>query len=336
MGRGPDGVWSERWSSPDYEVDEHGRVVGAVNDRTPNNWGRWGDLDELGTVNFLTPEVIAEAAAAVRAGRAVGCALPLGPGGPVHPLRSGPVHLFSVSGTDVVAGASFGRWTGAQVTDDYLFLPLQGTTQWDGLAHFGYADTLYNGFWIGGVEAYSGARHCAIDRMKSRLVGRGVLLDLPRHLGLDRLLPGHRIIPKALDACARAQHVEVRSGDILLIRTGHVPWFYDLEDKAEFWRVGAPGLTMATVPWLHARQCAAVAMDNVAIEVEPFDEPFEHDYPVHGRLIRDLGLTLGELWWLEDLAEACAEEERWEFLVSAPPLNITGAAGSPVNPIAVL
>lgn len=215
-------------------------------------------------------------------------------------------------------------------------MPLQGSTQWDGLAHFGSGDLLYNGFWIGNVETYGGARRCSIHQLKDRLVGRGVLLDLPRHQGVGRLRPGHGITPEQLDACAQAQGVEIRTGDILLVRTGHVPWFYALEDKSEFWAAGAPGVAMSTVEWFHERGIAALAMDNVAVEVEPFEDPSGPSYPVHDRLIRDLGLTLGEIWWLEELAEACAEEGRWEFLLSAAPLNVTNASGSPLNPIAVL
>jgi len=78
-----------------------------------------------------------------------------------------------------------------------------------------------------------------------------------------------------------------------------------------------------------------LAMDNIAVEVEPFEEPYEHVYPLHARLIRDLGLTLGEVWWLEDLADTCAELNRYEFFLSAPPLNVTNASGSPANPVAI-
>ncbi|SEB59645.1 cyclase family protein [Streptomyces melanosporofaciens] len=336
MGRTADGAWAETWTPPTYTVDQHGKVVGAVNDRTPNNWGRWGELDERGTVNFITPQMVADAAALVRTGRAISCAIPLDSQGPVHPSRPGLMHFYGYTGADHVAGSVLGRRTRTQATDDYLLMPLQGSTQWDGLAHIGSGDMLYNGFWIGNVQAYDGARRCSVHQLKDRLVGRGVLLDLPGHQGVDRLRPGHGITPEQLDACAQAQGVEIRTGDILLVRTGHVPWFYALKDKSKFWAAGAPGVAMSTVEWFHAREIAALAMDNVAVEVEPFEDASGTSYPVHNRLIRDLGLTLGEIWWLEELAEACAEEDRWEFLLSAAPLNVTNASGSPLNPLAVL
>jgi kynurenine formamidase len=337
MGRTADGEWSAEWTAPAYRVDADGKVVGYVNDRQPNNWGRWGELDERGTVNFITPELVAAAARLVRTGQAISCAIPLDSRGPVHPSRPGVVHLYGYTGADFIAGSAAGQaLPHFQGSDDYIFMPLQGSTQWDGIAHFFYRDTMYNGFWIGNVEALMGARRGSIHQLKDRLAGRGVLLDLPRHLGVDRLQQGHGITSAELDACAAAQGVEVRTGDLLLIRTGHVPWFYELADKSTFWNGGAPGLSIETVEWVHTREIAALAMDNVAIEVEPFEEPYEHVYPLHSRLIRDLGLTLGEVWWLEDLAAACAEEGRWEFFLSAAPLNVTNGSGSPLNPIAFL
>jgi kynurenine formamidase len=337
MGRTADGSWSEEWSPPGFSVDANGRVVGYVNDRKPSNWGRWGELDERGTVNFITPQIVAEAASLIRSGRAISCAVPLDATGPVHPSRSGVVHMYGYTGADFVAGSEAGRiYPNFQGTDDYIFMPLQGSTQWDGLAHFFYRDTMYNGFWIGNVEAFAGARRYSIHLMKDRLTSRGVLLDLPRHQGVDRLPGGHAITSDQLDACARTQGVEVRTGDILLIRTGHVPWFYTLTDKSEFWNGGAPGLSVETIEWIYTSEIAALAVDNVAVEVEPFEEPYEHVYPLHACLIRDLGLTLGEVWWLEDLAAACAAENRWEFFLCAAPLNITNASGTPLNPIAYL
>jgi kynurenine formamidase len=337
VGRTADGSWSEEWTPPAYRVDADGKVVGHVNDQRPNNWGRWGDLDERGTINFITPERIAAAAALVRTGRAISCAIPLDSRGPVHPSRSGVVHLYAKTGADFIAGTRGGRNPAHfQGSDDYLFMPLQGSTQWDGLAHVFHRDVMYNGFWAGNVEAFHGARRGSIHLLKDRVAGRGVLLDLPRWLGVDRLPQGHGITSAELDGCAAAQDVEVRTGDLLLVRTGHVPWFYELADKGAFWRGGAPGMSRETVEWIHAREIAALAMDNIAVEVEPFEEPYEHVYPLHIRLIRDLGLTLGEIWWLEDLAAACAAESRWEFFLSAAPLALTNASGSPLNPIAFL
>lgn len=329
------------WSPPSYQVDANGKVVGAVNDHVPNNWGRWGELDQLGTVNFITPELVAAAARLVREGRAISLAIPLDRTGPVHPGRSGITHFYGCTGTDAIAGGALTTAHGKpfQMADDYLFMPVQGSTQWDGLSHLGHDDLLYNGFWFGTVEAWAGARTLSIQRMKDRLTGRGVLLDLPRHLGVDRLSPGQEIEAAELADCAEAQGVRVGTGDILLVRTGHLAWWYELADtpvaKAEFWRA-SPGLSVRTVDWLHRSEIAALAADNISVEVEPPREPRDALYPLHVRLIRDLGMTIGEVWWLEELAAACAELGRWEFFLCAAPLNLTNASGSPLNPIAYL
>lgn len=338
MGRTQDGGnWSLAWTPPDYTVDEKGKRVGYVNTSQPNNWGRWGEDDQRGTANFITPDMVKAAAALVRTGQTVSCAIPLDTSGPVHPSRPGVVHLFGYTGADFTVGSQLQliapRIQGA---DDYIFMPLQGSTQWDSLAHICSDDVMYNGYWIGNTESGGGAGRNSIHQLKTSLAGRGVLLDLARWQGADRLEPGVAITPRDLDACAAEQGVTVGTGDILLLRTGHVPWFYSLADKSEFWTAGSPGLGRDCVEWIHRKEIAAVALDNIATEVEPAENPSDRLYPLHIRLIRDLGLTLGEVWWLDDLAEVCAAEGRYEFFLSAPPLNVTNAVGSPLNPIAIL
>lgn len=325
------------WEPPAYRVDENGKIVGYENTRTPNNWGRWGELDERGTANLLTPEGVVAAARLIEHGEVVSCALPLDSYGPMHPTKvGGIVHLHAYTGADFVSqGLAARLFGGFQGAEDYLFMPLQGSTQWDGLSHIAHDDCMYNGFWIGNVEAYAGARRCSLHQLSTSLVGRGVLLDLAAGEEGGRLLPGRAITAEELDECARGQGVELRAGDILLIRTGHVPWYYELEDKGAFWRDGAPGLSASTVPWLAEHDVAALAMDNITVEVDPHEDPTAPPFPVHVSLIRDLGLTIGEAWWLEDLAAACRRHGRYEFFLSAPPLKIPNSSGSPLNPLAI-
>jgi kynurenine formamidase len=337
MGRSAPGKYSVGWKAPDYEVDENGKIAGLVNDRQPNNWGRWGDLDERGTTNLLTPERVQAAAGLVSEGRIISMAIPLDSTGPVHPSRPAIQHWYGYSGSDMIVGTKLHEhYPGFQGTDDYLSMPLQGSTQWDGLAHLGYQDSLYNGFWIGNVEQFAGAQKCSIHHQKESLCGRGVLLDVARLKGVDHLEQGYAITPADLDEAVAAHGVEVGQGDILIIRTGNVAWWYTLTDKSVYFSGGSPGLSIACTEWLAEKDVAAVAMDNVAIEVEPFEEPYEHPYPMHARLIRDMGLSLGEIWHLEAISEACAAQGRYEFFVAAQPLNITNASGSPLNPIAIL
>lgn len=339
MGRTSPGHYALSWSPPDYEVDENGKIKGLVNDRQPNNWGRWGEFDERGTTNLLTPEVVQQAAGLVQEGTIISMAIPLDSTGPVHPSRPAIQHWYGYTGTDMVSGSKVHEaYPGFQGTDDYLSMPLQGSTQWDGLAHLGHADALYNGYWIGNVEQFAGAQKCSIHHQKESLCGRGVLLDIPRLKGLERIEGGYAITPEDLDAAIEKQGVEVRQGDILIVRTGHVAWWYDIPagEKQTFFAGGSPGLSIKCVDWIAEKDIAAVAMDNVAIEVEPFEDPNAIPYPMHISLIRDLGLSLGEIWLLEEIAKACEERKRYEFFVAAQPLNITNASGSPLNPIAIL
>ena len=308
---------------------------GQSTPREPNNWNRWGALDERGTANFIDPAMIARAATLITTGQVISCAVPLDfDTVPVPPDRPPPIHYFAFSGADfLVEGQPEAPVPAFHGADDYVTMALQTGTHWDGLAHAHHEDTLYNGYWIGNTTSYAGARRCSIDRISPGIVGRGVLLDLPRHVDAERLMPGHVISVDELVETARAEGVRIGRGDVLLLRTGHLAWYYSLADKQEFWSGGAPGIGAEVVEWLHMTEVAALAVDNATVEVVPSETGELH--PQHSRLIRDLGLTIGELWWLDDLADACADDGRYEFFLLAPPLRIQGAAGSPVNPVAI-
>lgn len=303
---------------------------------TLSNWGRWGAQDEIGTANYVSPEAIVAAARLVRRGVVFSCAIPLDEKGPVYPGRLPPKHVMTVSGADYAAGMR-GSGTnppgGIKFADDYIFAALQCSTQWDALSHAWYGDQLYNGVSEKDVRG-TGARKLGIEKLYRHFVGRGVLLDLPRAMNDgQRLAQGYPVTASDLDRAAAMGRVTIGKGDIVLVRTGHLPWFYTLKDKREFWN-GAPGLGRTTVSWLHEREVAAVAMDTVAIEVQPAEG--EGSYlPLHGALIRDLGMTLGEMFDLEPLADDCAQDGVYEFLFVGQPLRITGAVGSPLNPLAI-
>src|SRR4051794_41599405 len=244
MGRDAEGNPTAGWTPPNFTVDENGKVVGYENDRTPNNWGRWGDLDERGTVNFITPEILKAAKDLITEGRIISMAIPLDATGPVHPTRGGIQHYWNYTGADMIAGTALSAaYPKAQATDDYITMPIQASTQWDGLSHFAYADSLYNGFWLGNVETISGANRCSIHNMKDTLCGRGVLLDVAGHKGVERLEQGYAIMPHEPHHGTVKAGVEILQAAILVVRTGHVPWYYKLPagaEKLKFFE-GAPG-----------------------------------------------------------------------------------------------
>jgi kynurenine formamidase len=160
-----------------------------------------------------------------------------------------------------------------------------------------------------------------------------VLLDIARLKGVDWMQAGEVITPEDLDAAAAAQGVEVGSGDILYFRTGWRSKFKAEGNAAEF-MAGEPGLGLACAEWLHDHEVAVIASDNWAIEVLPVENPNEL-LDVHMVLIRDMGMTLGEILDLDELAEDCAADGVYEFMLSAAPLPITGAVGSPLNALAI-
>jgi kynurenine formamidase len=279
------------------------------------NWGRWGAEDERGTLNLLTPEVVSHAAGLVKRGKVYSLAMPLAVDGPQWPTRhkTWKVTTFGV------------QPNGRGSADDVVTMHSHSGTHIDALCHVWYDDQLYNGHPAPKHVTSAGATRNAIDRVPS-IVGRGVLLDMARHKNCEHLQAGEAITVADLDACAKAQGVEVRAGDIILLRTGWIRVF--AQDRETFYN-SEPGIDVSTLPWLKEHDIVAVAADNHAVEVMSQVPP--PDLPIHKAAIRDLGLYLVEYLNLEELAA----DKVYESLVVIAPLPLSGGIGSPVNPIAI-
>jgi len=295
--------------------------------RRLSNWGRWGPDDERGTVNFITPDKLVAAGALIRQGKVFDLGIPLDENGPQQGgRRVNPVHLMSATGDAQLFPGGF------KFSDDYIFMPLQAATQWDSLAHVFYDEQLYNGFAADGITV-AGAARDSIDKLAKGIAGRGVLLDIARLKGVEWLERGYVITPDDFEAAMAAQGVTVGSGDILLFRTGLRRLFVTTGSARDF-MAGEPGIGQACCEWLHDREVAALLSDNWAIEVLP-GETRDALFTVHCVLIRDMGMSLGEILDLEELAADCDADGVWEFFFCAPPLKVTGAVGSPINPLAI-
>ena len=293
-----------------------------------NNWGRWGDDDERGTLNLITDDVVRRAAGCVRTGRRFSLALTLGPNGPqagLVPGRINPQHLMIALHTPAGSDPE-----GLCNNDDVVYLPLQAATHWDSLVHVSYGGRMWNGFDAATVDP-TGARRAGIDKA-GVVVSRGVLLDVAATLGLDRLEPGYAITADDLDAAEERADLRVESGDIVLVRTGQMQVFRAGDRIA--YAAPAPGLSMQTVSWLHDRDVAAVATDNLTLEVLP-GERDDIFLPVHLLHLVEMGMLQGQNWDLEALAADCAGDGIYEFLLEASPEPFSRGLGSPVNPIAV-
>jgi kynurenine formamidase len=302
------------------------------------NWGKWGPEDELGTLNYTQPEDIVAAARLVKRGRVFSLALPFDQNGPQiargpHPgvNRFNPIHTMLRTGTDAYAGVLDHRKIRA--TDDLIFMPLQCGTQWDGLAHVFYGNHMWNGYDCRLVTS-AGAQKCGIEKTRDRLVGRGVLLDIPRVLEVPCLPDGFAITPELLDQAERQLKVTVGRGDYLIVRTGQLEARLAARNWEGYAGGDAPGLAFETLDWIHSRRIAAVATDTWGAEVRP-NASEEANQPWHWIAIPMLGLTVGEIFYLKELAADCAADACYEFMFVAPTLPITGAVGSPTNPIAV-
>jgi kynurenine formamidase len=291
-----------------------------------SNWNRWGADDERGTTNLITPEALVRAAGLVKQGKIFDLGIPFGQDGPQPGGgRINPVLLMRETGEnqDFPGGFHF--------ADDYIFMPLQAATQWDGLSHVFYDGQLYNGYPSTTMNSH-GATKLAIDKQAKGIAGRGVLLDVAAYRGVEWLQAGNVITPEDLDGAAAKQGVQVMAGDIVLFRTGWRKLFTSTGDPKQF-MAGEPGLGLACVEWLHGHDIAAVASDNWAIEALPGET--DDALPVHCVLIRDLGMTLGEMLDFEELAADCAQDGVYEFLLTAPPIKFAKAVGSPINPLAI-
>lgn len=294
-----------------------------------SNWGRWGADDEKGTTNFITPETIVAAAGLIRTGKVFDLGVPFGPDGPQSGAggRINPILLVSETGQDQ------DHFPGAfHYADDYIFMPLQAASQWDAIAHVHYDGKLYNDFPVSAISPH-GAKRCSIEKQGKGITGRGVLLDIARHRGVEWMQMGEVITPQELDACAARQGVQIRSGDILHIRTG---WWkkFVVEKNRDEWLKGEPGIGLACCEWLSKHQVAAVCCDNIAVEALP-GETDKEILPVHMVLLRDMGMTLGEILNFEELAADCASDRVYEFFFCGPPIKFQRALGSPINPLAI-
>lgn len=311
-----------KWTTPSKErMDE---IFESV-----KNWGRWGPEDEAGALNLITDEVRRGAAAAVRHGRAVSCALDL----PVHPAVDNPhpaMHMMIVGGDDCCLPDM-----GLETTMDFVGISFHGmaSSHLDALCHVHVDGKMYNGYPGTDVKS-TGAKRNSVMCAKEGILSRGVLLDIPRVQDVPWLEPGQIIDPDHLEEAEAKQGVRVQEGDILLISTGrdarrekHGKW-HPIEE-------GMAGLHPECIPWIHERGVSVLGSDAIS-DVIPAPPIEGWVMPVHQCTLVAMGVHLLDNLALGDLSAACAELGQYDFQFTAAPLRIEGGTGSPVNPIALL
>jgi len=297
------------------------------------NWGRWGEQDEAGALNLITPQKQLEAAKAIRLGKSVSCARELA----VEPAVDNPhpaLHMMTRAGDDCVAPG-----VGLEATADFVGVAFHGasTTHIDALCHMLVDGQMYNGFPASEVKS-TGARRGSIMSAKDGIVSRGALLDIPRIQNRNWMEPGDEIRIADLEAAERAQGISVGQGDILLVATGrdarravHGPWVMMGPGKDD----GMAGLHPECVSWLRERDISVLGCDG-ANDVYPGPQIDGWLMPIHQCTLVAMGVHLLDNLRLDELCLVCAEHEQYDFQFSIAPLRVEGGTGSPCNPIAVL
>ncbi len=301
------------------DLAEFHRLFDAV-----RNWGRWGEDDDRGTLNFIDPEARAAALRLATGDATIGLA---------HTLSARPSstnHFPIVHGTmpDEDLRLPDGSTIGHHIEFLGMRIHGQAITHLDALCHFSLNGQTYNGRRV--AESAMPERG-TISTMRDGVVGRGVLLDVPRALGVDWLEPGQSVTPEIADHTERQQGTRVASGDIVLIRTGRKareatlgPWKTMLE---------LAGCDVRLAPWLREREAAILGCDGVS-DTYPSPVPGLRT-PMHILTLVAMGMPLIDNVAVEDVAVACASRSRWEFLFAMGPLDYPGGSSSPVDPIAI-
>jgi kynurenine formamidase len=291
-----------------------------------SNWGRWGEDDERGALNHITPDRVVAAAALIRSGQTMSLSLQVNTHAGIENPEPADHHMTMMADSD--DGAH-----GLQFAKDYIGIDYHNDshTHIDAFCHVAFDGLLYNGVRSDSITSKGGSAG-TIEGARHGLISRGVLLDVPRLRGAQWLEPGENIFREDLELAERTQGVSVGEGDILLIRTGHPSRLAELGawDTA----TAKAGLHPTTATFLAERAISVLGSDGNSDTAPSTTESV--GFPMHVLALTAMGVPLLDYLQLDELAAACASRGRWDFFFAAAPLRIIGGTGSPLNPIAVL
>jgi kynurenine formamidase len=304
----------------------------------PSNWGKWGPDDEVGSLNYLTPDQILRGAASIQTGEVFTLQVQIGKPGspdPVWPNRTSAVRTATMDEGFFLKGGVPEPRGGHHYADDKIDMFLQGSTQYDALGHLWYDGKIWNGY--DATTTIGSLKKASVSSIGERgVVGRGVLIDIARHRGKKWLDRAETFTHLDLLEAAQAQGCEIEKRDILVVRTGWIGRFYQVPASEFYADWNEPGLTYSRelVEWFQEMEIPNVVTDTVGNE-QSYDPVTGIEMRLHCALMRNLGIAMTEICWLDDLAEACAKDGRWTFMYTAAPLKVVGASGAPVNPVVI-
>lgn len=304
---------------------------------SPKNWGKWGDDDEVGALNYLGSAEALAGVEQIRTGRSFTLQVPMGHphGDPVWPGRTGAVRHNVMDRGHYLGGNGTAFDGGAQCADDIMTIFNQGSSQYDALGHFWMGDHIWNGYPA--ETTTGGLKKASVRALGERgVVGRAVLIDMARHRGKKVLDRGETFNHTDLLAAAAAQGCEINKRDILLIRTGLIGSFYVTPSEVFYENFVEPGLTYSPelVRWFQEMEIPNFGTDTIANEVT-VDPVSGVVLPLHNALMRNLGVVFTEILALDALADDCALDGQYSFLYTAAPLKVVEGSGAPVNPIVI-
>ena len=296
-----------------------------------SNWGRWGDDDQLGCLNLITPEKRRQAAALVQAGVPVSCARPITT--EMAPDISFQVQRYMVDSGEGRDTDTPERKVTRRGAAEFVGMVFHGQTitHIDALSHYSWEGRLYNGKPASMITSREGAQTHSIEPASDGIVSRGVLLDIARVRDVPWLAADDPVMPEDLEEAERMQRVHVEEGDILLVRTGN--YRRRLEQGGLPSTEPSTACQVACTPWFRERGIAMLGTDT-SNDVRPSQYPGIGS-PLHTMCLVTMGLWLIDNANLEEVARACAQRNRYEFMLSMGPLRLRNVTGSPVNPVAL-
>jgi kynurenine formamidase len=318
--------------------DQEVPTMASLLDDGPKNWGRWGENDEVGALNFLGPDEVLASISTVRQGKTFTLQTPIGHphGDPAFPGPRFPAIRFNTNDQGTYLGGAVQTRPGAgRYADDLIIMYLQSTSHYDALGHMWYDDEIYNGY-SASTTTQGLSKASVLPIAEKGIVGRAVLLDVARYRGKEHLSKGETVTHTDLLAVADSQGCEIRPRDILLIRTGWLGYFYTTTREDFYHDFCEPGLTYSPelVEWFAAMEIPNLVTDTLANEVTA-DPVTGARLPLHQALMRNLGISFAEIMSLDELAADCAEDGQYDFLYAAAPIKVTAGTGAPVNPIVI-